>query len=259
MPSATAIRPRAGSHSATSSLTVRTDPGWVREQTFNIRSYDTAWFRRRAGCAYTDGRTDCFTVVQSRARIIPDRGTLMIRIDRRFALVFVAPAVGALFFGRALLAQPPQHPPKYPSLPSETPAEFKPMTDGFDYVRRDVMIAMRDGVKLHTVVIVPTGATDAPILLTRTPYDASALTSHTQSSHLGPILNGYDNATDVIVEDGYIRVIQDIPRKYKSEGDYVMNRPLRGPLNATPVDHATDTFDTIDWLVKHVPESNGRA
>ena len=48
------------------------------------------------------------------------------------------------------------------------------MTDGFDYVKRDVMIPMRDGVKLHTVVIVPKGARRAPILLTRTPYDATA-------------------------------------------------------------------------------------
>jgi putative CocE/NonD family hydrolase len=120
------------------------------------------------------------------------------------------------------------------------------------------MIPMRDGVKLHTVILVPTGAKGAPILLTRTPYDASALTSHNHSSHLGPILEGYDNATDVIVEDGYIRVVQDIRGKYGSEGDYVMNRPLHGPLNPTPVDHATDTYDTIDWLVKHVPETNGK-
>jgi len=71
-------------------------------------------------------------------------------------------------------------------------------------------------------------------------------------------LVGYDNATDVIVEDGYIRVVQDVRGKYGSEGDYVMNRFLRGPQNPTPVDHATDTYDTIDWLVKNVPESNGR-
>ncbi|MGC2299508.1 MAG: CocE/NonD family hydrolase, partial [Acidobacteriaceae bacterium] len=96
------------------------------------------------------------------------------------------------------------------------------------------------------------------ILLTRTPYDATALTSHAPSSHLGPILEGYDNATDVIVEDGYIRVVQDVRGKYGSEGDFVMNRPLHGPQNPTPVDEATDTYDTIDWLVKNVPESNGK-
>jgi len=168
----------------------------------------------------------------------------------------------SLLASSAALAGPPPTaspaPPRYPSLPSETPEHLEPATDGFDYVKRDVMIAMRDGVKLHTVILVPKGAQRAPILLTRTPYDATALTGHAKSPHLGPILNGYDNATDVIVEGGYIRVVQDVRGKYGSEGDYVMNRPLRGPLNPTPVDHATDTYDTIDWLVKNVPETNGR-
>ncbi len=144
------------------------------------------------------------------------------------------------------------------TLPSESPATFTPVTTSFDYVRRDVMIPMRDGVKLHTVILIPKGATHAPILLTRTPYNADGMVSHTESSHLGPILQGYDNATDVIVDGGYIRVIQDVRGKYHSEGDYVMNRPLHGPLNPTNVDNSTDTYDTIDWLVKHVPESNGK-
>jgi len=147
---------------------------------------------------------------------------------------------------------------QYPKLPSETPEKFVPTNDGFDHVRRDVMIPMRDGVKLHTVILVPRRASRAPILLTRTPYNATELTSHAQSSHLASNLYGYDNATDVIVEGGYIRAVQDIRGKYGSEGDYVMNRPLSGPQNPTPVDHATDTYDTIEWLVKNVPESNGR-
>src|SRR5271170_6762803 len=120
------------------------------------------------------------------------------------------------------------------------------------------MIPMRDGVKLHTVILVPKGARSAPILLTRTPYNAKDLTSHTESPHLGPILQGYDNAVEVIVEGGYIRVVQDVRGKYGSEGEYVMNRPISGPQNPTPVDHATDTYDTIDWLVKNIPESNGK-
>jgi putative CocE/NonD family hydrolase len=159
-----------------------------------------------------------------------------------------------------LIAQPatPQEAAKYPDFPSEMPAKVELATESFDYDRREVMIPMRDGVKLHTVILVPKGAKSAPILLTRTPYDANRLTSHAQSSHLGPILHGYDNATDVIVEGGYIRVVQDIRGKHGSEGDYVMTRPLHGPLNPTPVDHSTDTYDTIDWLVKNVPESNGR-
>ncbi|HXZ26649.1 MAG TPA: CocE/NonD family hydrolase, partial [Terriglobales bacterium] len=139
---------------------------------------------------------------------------------------------------------------------NETPAKFVPSTDSFDYVRREVMIPMRDGVKLHTVILVPKGARGAPILLTRTPYNAKELTGHAPSPHLGPVLWGYDNATEAIVEEGYIRVVQDVRGKYGSEGEYVMTRPLHGPLNPTPVDHATDTYDTIDWLVKNLPESN---
>jgi len=144
------------------------------------------------------------------------------------------------------------------SLPSETPQKVEPATASFDYVKRDVMIPMRDGVKLHTVIVVPRGAKNAPILLTRTPYNASSQVGHAASSHLSKILEGYDNAVEVIQEGGYIRVVQDVRGKYGSEGDYVMTRPLHGPLNPTPVDHATDAYDTIDWLVKNVPESNGK-
>jgi putative CocE/NonD family hydrolase len=165
------------------------------------------------------------------------------------------PAIAAAAMFTALLAA---QAPTQQGLPSETPANFKPLTDSFDYARREAMIPMRDGVKLHTVILVPKGAHAAPILLTRTPYDANALTTHAHSAHLGPILQGYDNAVDVIVEGGYIRVVQDVRGKYGSEGDYVMNRPLAGPLNPTKVDHATDTYDTIDWLVKNVPETNGK-
>jgi hypothetical protein len=164
-----------------------------------------------------------------------------------------APLLGVLLFAAATGQTPSQT-----SLPSETPAKFKESTDRFDYIKRDVMIPMRDGVKLHTVILIPKGAKGAPILLTRTPYDASEMTSHAHSTHLAPILEGYDNATDVIVEGGYIRVVQDVRGKYGSEGDYVMNRPLHGPQNPTAVDHATDTYDTIDWLVKNIPESNGK-
>ncbi|RIK71243.1 glutaryl-7-ACA acylase [candidate division KSB1 bacterium] len=163
-----------------------------------------------------------------------------------------------LLFAMPVLAQIPAPQGTYPALPSETPAQFEVKTEAFNYARREVKIPMRDGVKLHTVVIVPKGAQRAPILLTRTPYNASALTSHNTSAHLDPILQGYDNATDVIVADGYIRVVQDVRGKHGSEGDYLMNRPLRGPQNPTPVDHATDTYDTIDWLVKNIPESNGK-
>ncbi|HET8724553.1 MAG TPA: CocE/NonD family hydrolase [Anaeromyxobacteraceae bacterium] len=161
----------------------------------------------------------------------------------------------------ALSASPGPTPPAAPAaggLPSEIPASFQPTNHGFDHERREVEIPMRDGVKLHTVILVPRGAKGAPMLLTRTPYEADRLTSHVQSTHLGPVLQGYDNVADVVVDGGYIRVVQDVRGKHRSEGDYVMNRPLRGPLNPTGVDHSTDTFDTIEWLVRNVPESNGR-
>src|ERR1022692_2999345 len=167
--------------------------------------------------------------------------------------------IGIVLFALPGMAQTETKPPAtYPALPSEIPATFKPKNDSFDHTRRKAMIPMRDGVKLHTVILVPKGAKGAPILLTRTPYSADKLTSHAESAHLGPVLNGYDNALDVILDGGYLRVVQDIRGKHGSEGDYIVNRPLRGPQNKTPVDHATDTYDTIDWLVKNVPESNGK-
>jgi len=184
----------------------------------------------------------------------------MILRPRAGPSVWLALAVGVAVFSALPSAQAPAAPatPAGLGLPGERPAQFKPVTDSFDYDRRAVMIPMRDEVKLRTVILVPKGAQRAPILLTRTPYDATGLTSHARSPHLGRILAGYDNATDVIVDGGYIRVVQDVRGKYGSEGDYVMNRPLRGPLNSTAVDHATDTYDTIDWLVKHIPETNGK-
>src|SRR6266446_6502734 len=173
------------------------------------------------------------------------------------AVPFLVSVIVIAFAISAMAQEKPKPPASYQELPSEIPATFKPVTDSFDHTQRKVMIPMRDGVKLHTVILIPRGAKKAPILLTRTPYSADKLTEHADSAHLGPVLHGYDNAVDVIVEGGYIRVVQDVRGKHGSEGDYVMNRPLRGPLNPTPVDHATDTYDTIEWLVKNIPETNG--
>ena len=95
--------------------------------------------------------------------------------------------------------------PKYPALPSETPSSVVVAAGAADYERRVVMIPMRDGVKLNTVILVPKAAIvdrKAAILMTRTPYSAAALTTNSQSSHLGSSLYGYDNATDVIVNGG---------------------------------------------------------
>lgn len=138
----------------------------------------------------------------------------------------------------------------------DIPERFEIADEGFDFERREAMIPMRDGVKLHTVILVPRGLrSKAPILLTRTPYGADRASSRNASSRLEAVVPTGD---DIVALSGYIRVFQDIRGKHGSEGDYVVNRPLRGPLNPTKVDHATDTWDTIDWLVKQVPESNGR-
>jgi uncharacterized protein len=138
---------------------------------------------------------------------------------------------------------------------SETPANFKPRTDTFDYTKREEMIPMHDGVKLKTFILIPKGASHAPILMTRTPYNASERVLRLNSSHLASVVPEMD---DTAVAAGYIIVYQDIRGKHGSEGDYVMTRPLKGPLNPSDNDHATDSYETVDWLVKNVPESNGR-
>ncbi|MDB5675483.1 MAG: glutaryl-7-ACA acylase [Sphingomonas bacterium] len=145
------------------------------------------------------------------------------------------------------------------SSADERAAKVTTATPGWNYERRAVDIPMRDGVKLHTVILIPKGAHDAGIVFTRTPYNAEGLTTNQHSGDLGSILDGYDNAYDVITEGGYIRVVQDVRGKYGSGGIYMMNPPRHGtPLNPTKTDDSTDTYDTIDWLVKHLPESNGK-
>ena len=160
-----------------------------------------------------------------------------------------------LLTSAALLTLGSGIPAQIPPLTPDIPAKFETPTASYDYVKRDVMIPMRDGVKLHTAIVVPKGAKNAPIILTRTPYNASKRVERNQSPHMLAILPQGD---EVFAADGYIRVFQDIRGKYGSEGDYVMTRPLKGPLNSSEVDHSTDAYDTLDWLVKNVPESNGR-
>ena len=143
-----------------------------------------------------------------------------------------------------------QTPPLTPDIPA---VRYEAPSASYDYVKRVVKIPMRDGVKLHTVIVVPKGATQAPILLTRTPYNATERTRRNRSPQMLATLPQGD---EVFVAAGYIRVFQDVRGKHESEGEYVMTRPLIGPLNATKVDHSTDAYDTIDWLVKNVPESN---
>src|SRR5258706_11125563 len=112
------------------------------------------------------------------------------------------------------------------------------------WVRIDTLIPMRDGVHLFTVIAVPRGAPGPlPILMTRTPYEASGNAGMTRrANELGL--------------GGYILVFQDIRGRFRSEGTFDMNRPPRSGHAGT--DESTDTYDTIDWLVKQVSNNNGR-
>lgn len=151
------------------------------------------------------------------------------------------------------LAAMPNHAQTKP-MASDIPAKFVSPTTGYDYTKRVEMIPMRDGVKLYTVIVIPKGATHAPIVLTRTPYNAAAHVK-ADSPHM---LDALPLGDDVFVKAGYIIVFQDVRGKYGSEGAYIMTPPPLGPLNASGVNDTTDAYDTIDWLVKHVPESNGK-
>ncbi|PXV58959.1 putative hydrolase, CocE/NonD family [Dyella jiangningensis] len=134
---------------------------------------------------------------------------------------------------------------------SDIPIKWNAPASPKDYDKREVMIPMRDGIKLHTVILIHHGAHDQPILLERTPYNASGLVA--DKPHMRDAVFEADREW---VDDGYIIVMQDIRGKYGSEGDYVMSRPSIGPLNPTKTDDTTDAYDTVDWLVKNVAESN---
>ena len=134
-------------------------------------------------------------------------------------------------------------------------ASYDPIRADADFIKRVVMIPMRDGVKLYTVIFMKKGTRDAPILLSRTPYDAKESTERTWSQKLTEVLPAMDAE---FVEDHYIRVYQDIRGMHHSEGQFIMTRPIAGPLNSTGIDESTDAYDTIDWLVKNTPESNGK-
>jgi putative CocE/NonD family hydrolase len=125
-----------------------------------------------------------------------------------------------------------------------------------DFVKRVEMIPMRDGVKLYTVIVIPKGGHDLPILMTRTCYNAAARAARSKS---GKMIEALPLSDEAFVEAGYIRVYQDVRGKYGSEGVYLMTPPpVNSGYNPSGADDTTDAYDTTDWLVKHVPESNGR-
>ncbi|HEY5212630.1 MAG TPA: CocE/NonD family hydrolase, partial [Acidobacteriaceae bacterium] len=122
---------------------------------------------------------------------------------------------------------------------------------GPEYVRSVVMIPMRDGALLHTVILRPAGSEKSgvalPFLMTRTPYGVDGYTD--VSAKLGKTK---------LATSGYIFVEQDIRGRYESGGQFVMNRPIVAHDNKDDVDETTDTNDTIDWLLKHVSNNDGK-
>jgi len=116
--------------------------------------------------------------------------------------------------------------------------------------KTEVMIPVRDGVKLHTEIYAPKNSREPlPILFDRTPYGISG-----GENGFSPILNRYAD----LIPDGYIFVFQDIRGRYGSQGKFVMLHPLHDPSDPKGIDESTDTYDTIEWLVKNVPHNNGR-
>ena len=161
--------------------------------------------------------------------------------------VFVALAISSI--PNALTQQP-----KMPA--NDIPPDFKAPVQPADFDKRVVMVPMRDGTKLYTVIVVPKGAKDAPILLTRTCYNAADRAARSKS---GRMIEALPLSDEVFVAAGYIRVYQDVRGKYGSEGVYLMTPPpVNSGYNPSGADDTTDGYDTIDWLVKNVPESNGR-
>ncbi|HTQ65299.1 MAG TPA: CocE/NonD family hydrolase, partial [Puia sp.] len=124
------------------------------------------------------------------------------------------------------------------------------------YKKTSVMIPMRDGVKLYTAIVTPVDINkDLPILIQRTPYGAnSGLPEDNIIFSPSPRFAYYNMS-----QDGYIFVFQDIRGKYKSEGDMQIHQPLIHLNQKGAIDESTDTWDTIDWLVKNIPNNNGKA
>jgi putative CocE/NonD family hydrolase len=120
------------------------------------------------------------------------------------------------------------------------------------YTKYEYRIAMRDGKRLFTSVYVPKDTTQPyPILLTRTPYSVRPYGVDQYRDNLGPSAH--------FTKAGYIFVYQDVRGRWMSEGEFVNMRP-QNPTRKGPsdIDESTDTYDTIDWLVKHVSNNNGK-
>jgi putative CocE/NonD family hydrolase len=133
-------------------------------------------------------------------------------------------------------------------VPAPQPTATPARVDAVPYKRTEAMIPMRDGVKLFTVILTPeTQSENYPIMLIRTPYGVAGWNSARVNT-----------AEAALVKDGYILVYQDIRGREDSEGVFEMLRPPRDKRDPKSIDESTDTFDTIEYLVKNVPRNNGR-
>ena len=120
------------------------------------------------------------------------------------------------------------------------------------YTKYEYRIGMRDGKRLFTAVYVPKDASQPyPILMERTPYNVSPYGEDQYKKHLGP--------SDELEKAGYIFVYQDVRGRYMSEGEFIEMRPhLDAKKSPNDVDESSDTYDTIEFLLKHVPNNNGK-
>jgi uncharacterized protein len=123
------------------------------------------------------------------------------------------------------------------------------------YKKSEIMIPMRDGIKLHTVIFSPVEAKLAtPILLQRTPYGADP--GFTNDSAFS--VNMFPNNVGIMLKEGYYYVMQDIRGKYKSEGSMEIHQPIIHVTNKNAIDESTDTYDTVDWLTKNLKNNNNK-
>ncbi len=152
---------------------------------------------------------------------------------------------GAVALGVALMAMRPL------AQASSVPAAGLEVPASRSYVKSEAMIPMRDGAKLHVVLLRPsgseTGGETLPFLMQRTPYGTDQVTPE-----------GLRDRKPELFESGYIFVFADIRGRYRSEGQFVMNRPVVAHTSPKDVDETTDTRDTVDWLLKNVPNNNGK-
>src|ERR1700737_509708 len=126
---------------------------------------------------------------------------------------------------------------------------FSQTAPGAKYDRKEMMIPMRDGVHLHTIVFTPKiqAGPALPFLLERTPYGIGDYPSPEKTPYIKDM-----------ADEGYIFVYQDIRGRYLSEGKYIMQRFPRDKKDPSAIDESTDTYDTFDWLLKKIPNNNGK-